>query len=164
MRVENRFDRIALVTAAMLVGAALVEGFWPHELVVVARLTAGDDTASALAEPAAAPYPARSVLEELAQRPLFTVDRRPYEAPPAAASTAPAAQPSPTIDAELVGVVKAADAQLILVRLRTAPTVHRLRIGGELEGWTVTSIGEATATLSSDGREQELSLAASTSH
>jgi hypothetical protein len=97
----------------------------------------------------------------MAQRPLFTVDRRPYQPPPSTQTAGPTGPPPPTIDAALLGIAKAADAQLILLRLGAAPTVHRLRMGGQIEGWTVTKIGEASAVLSNNGHTRELALATS---
>ena len=156
----TRFDRIALIAAAALIGAALVEVLWPHALDGFEAATTRADPTEPVA-PGAAPYPERSVLDAMAQRPLFTVDRRPYQPPPSAQSAGPTGPPPPTIDAELVGIAKTADSQLILLRLRTAPAVHRLRIGEQIEGWSVTNIGQATAVLSNNGHERELSLVTS---
>ena len=160
MIVATRLDRNALIAAAALLGAALAEALWPHALDGP-QVTPGREDAAAAVASSTAPYPEHSALAVMAQRPLFTVDRRPYQPPPSAQNTAPTGPPPPTIDAQLVGIAKAADAQLILLRVGGAPTVHRLRMGEQIEGWSVTSIGGATATLSNNGHERELSLVTS---
>ena len=162
MIVATRLDHIALIAATALSGAALAEVLWPHALDGVQEPPGHEDAANLVA-PSVAPYPERSVLAVMAQRPLFTIDRRPYQPPPSAQSAAPTGPPPPTLDAQLVGIAKAADAHLILLRVGAAPTVHRLRMGEQIDGWSVTSIGEASATLSNNGHERELSLVTSAS-
>lgn len=158
MKPVSRFDRLALSVSAILLVATAVEVGWPHALVLHDGALAESEPATAHGASATFAYPARGVLEGMTQRPLFTTDRRPYQPPQSETQLGPTSPPPPTIQAELVGIARAADSRLILLRLGGASTVHRLRLGGQIEGWTVTSIEAATATLTSNGHERQLSL------
>ncbi len=92
--------------------------------------------------------------EELLNRPLFHVTRRP---PQEAAAPAPI-QPA-EVTLSLTGILNSEDVQIALMRLSNSPELFRGRVGDEIGVWRILDITETTVTvLSNDGDLQQLIL------
>jgi hypothetical protein len=144
------FDRAMVATAAVLGALTTLEMTWPHAL----RRTARDDAASESVESVLRATPRLEVTRAYAtaiDRPLFTVDRRPYQPPPDAAAQAAIAVAAPELNARLLAVVTVAAEKLILLQVGGGNAVRKLKTGETVDGWTVRRVEDASATLS-DGR------------
>lgn len=91
--------------------------------------------------------------EELRQRPLFHLTRRPVVAPePAVTETAP-------LTLTLTGIVNSDDVQIALLRLSDSPLLVRRQVGERAGPWLVTAITPTAVTVvSDDGQETVIFL------
>jgi hypothetical protein len=151
------FDRAMIATATVLGAMTALELGWPHALRV-----ARDGTAKERAE--FAPVVAQRLeitrgYSAAVDRPLFTVDRRPYQVPPdAAAQAAAATAPVPELNAHLLAVVTVAADKTILLRVGGGNVVRKLKTGETIDGWTVQRVEDARATLSHGRFERTVEL------
>lgn len=91
--------------------------------------------------------------QELLNRPLFHITRR----PPAETAITPAAPVEVTL--ALTGVLNNDDVQIALLRLSNNPELLRRRVGDQVGEWRILSITKtAIIVLSGDGQEQIIGL------
>ncbi len=97
--------------------------------------------------------PELALFAEIAERPLFSPDRRPPKPKVAVSETAeklviraavPAERP---LQVMLLGVASTSDAQSAIVQIEGAGS-ELLRLGESLQGWTISSIGEDSVVFS----------------
>lgn len=100
---------------------------------------------------------------EISARPLFWAERRPPQAKSAAEAVAEAKQEenskpkSGKIDGvKLTGVFGSGESAGIIVLSKGKK--HRVRVGEEINGWKLQSVGESEAVFSAGGRESRLAL------
>jgi len=100
--------------------------------------------------------PSEDAVDEIAARPLFSSERRPYVAPPAPVEEAPVVVES-SLPVELAGTFLTPNdrAALLLVAGRTPAW---LRSGQTIEGWEIGSIEQDRVILLKGGQERELLL------
>lgn len=85
----------------------------------------------------------------IAARPLFHITRRP---PKAEVAPAPAA-----VTISLAGIVEDGDRTFALIRLSSAPGIHRRAVGESIGKWTIRAIlPNAVEVVSTDGDRREL--------
>ncbi len=99
-------------------------------------------------------------LEDLAatrDRPLFSSTRRP---PPPAEEPdeAPAITEAKSLNFELVGIVRSADAAFAIVRNTESKQETRVPRGERFSGWTIDEIGERSVVLSGEAKRVRLRL------
>lgn len=122
------------------------------------RVAGAADGASARAVPPPLGRPAvQPLVSAIAAKDLFDPSRKPPDAAPAAGPT-PTPAPPPTL--KLAGVVLLGDArEAVFVDTAQGNKQIRLRIGEEISGYRLASIGEERVALVSGGGEKvELSL------
>ncbi len=94
---------------------------------------------------------------EIAQRPLFTNDRKPRPIDDKASATASTEAPPVPLNATLLGVLIDPDHQVAILRDNASSTVIRVRQGmplpGDLAGWTLQELGPRKAIF--DGGAQQ---------
>lgn len=94
---------------------------------------------------------------EIAQRPLFTNDRKPRPIDDKASATVATEAPPVPLNATLLGVLIDPDHQVAILRDNTSSTVMRVRQGmplpGDLSGWTLQELGPRKAIF--DGGAQQ---------
>jgi hypothetical protein len=91
--------------------------------------------------------------QQLLNRPLFHITRR----PPAETAITPAAPVQVTL--ALTGVLNNDDVQIALLRLSNSPELLRRRVGDQVGEWRILSITKtAVIVLSGDGQEQIIGL------
>jgi len=103
--------------------------------------------------------PALEAYADIMARPLFNPERKPYVD---AADNAGAGQAGVSALGDLslyrlVGLVKAGDVQLALIR-KTGGSQSTVKPGDNLDGWSVVRLGPEGVTLSGGGREQLLAI------
>jgi hypothetical protein len=148
--------RLLIVNALVWSGvaaaaAAVLDAARPHAPPPAApRPSVSADVGAA--EPAAPAPPALTAFAAIADRPLFSPDRR----PPAAVATG-----SPTTGAAppplaLLGVAGFDDDRVAIARLGDA--VLRLRAGAVVDGWTVAAVDPRALTLRAGATEHRVRL------
>lgn len=137
---------------ALLVGSTGVRAQMPPAREAGSPAAASD---SAINPVATQPLAGLSATRE---RPLFSPSRRPPAPPPppvVAQDYFPPAAGPPSLT--LYGVVVDRDGAQALVR-KTGGKVIRLRVGDDIDGWTVAGIGSRRLALSLEGRSVAYTL------
>jgi hypothetical protein len=145
----NRADK-TLLAVAFLSGVVIsFELIWPHPL-----------EATNLANEAGMATPAKFVLARLesgdaqglgsiVERPLFTMDRRPYEMP--IPLSEPRVEPDPpakpTADFTLSAIVMMSDRRMVLLNTGRTKEVVKLTPGDAYQGWTLTNVENGSGTF-----------------
>ena len=166
--VSNPIERGALVLAAVAAIAAIVEFAWPRPLEATdfrspdRDPTAGTAVDSSAENPAASQEMARDY-DVIAQRPLFTVDRRPYRIPVAEPVVTPpvrrpAPKPEPDVSFQLTAVIRTPSTKIALLTVDGSGESHKLRPGETLEGWTLSEVDEKSVRMQRSGREMLVML------
>lgn len=90
---------------------------------------------------------------DVVARPLFTIDRRPYEVPVEPSPPREPARPPVVARPEfwLRAVISTSEAQIALVAVGDAPEIHKLRLGDQVEGWTLAEVSRASIYLERRG-------------
>ena len=99
-------------------------------------------------------------LEDLSatrERPLFSSTRRPPP-PPEEADEAPPITEAKSLNFELVGIVRSADAAYAIVRNTESKQETRVPRGERFSGWTIDEIGERSVVLSGEAKRVRLRL------
>ena len=99
-------------------------------------------------------------LEELAatrERPLFSSTRRPPPPPEEPDETPPITE-AKSLNFELVGIVRSADAAFAIVRNTESKQETRVPRGERFSGWTIDEIGERSIVLSGEAKRVRLRL------
>jgi hypothetical protein len=99
-------------------------------------------------------------LEDLAatrDRPLFSATRRPPP-PPEEPDEAPPITEAKSLNFELVGVVRSADAAYAIVRNTESKQETLVPRGQRFSGWTIEEIGERSVVLSGEAKRVRLRL------
>jgi general secretion pathway protein N len=99
-------------------------------------------------------------LEDLAatrDRPLFSSTRRPPP-PPEEPDEAPPITEAKSLNFELVGIVRSADAAFAIVRNTESKQETRVPRGERFSGWTIDEIGERSVVLSGEAKRVRLRL------
>ena len=99
-------------------------------------------------------------LEDLAatrDRPLFSSTRRPPP-PPEEPDEAPPITEAKSLNFELVGIVRSADAAYAIVRNTESKQETRVPRGERFSGWTIDEIGERSVVLSGEAKRVRLRL------
>jgi hypothetical protein len=93
---------------------------------------------------------------EIAKRPLFNPTRAPAPPPPEPEPEAAVAEPPPTPveeptnpdDFALLGVASNNGSWTVVMRWNPSNEIHRLKTGGEIQGWSVADVTPQKVTLS----------------
>ena len=99
-------------------------------------------------------------LEDLAatrDRPLFSSTRRPPPAPEEPEEAPPITE-AKSLNFELVGIVRSADAAYAIVRNTESKQETRVPRGQRFSGWTIEEIGERSVVLSGEAKRVRLRL------
>ncbi len=99
------------------------------------------------------------VADAMLQRPLFSPTRRP---PPPPAAPLPPLAPAPAApampDLALSGIIAGGGSGIALLRRAVDPAPVRVRLGGEVDGWTVAEIRPRAVVLRRDARSVTVEL------
>ena len=98
-------------------------------------------------------FPDLAALEETIKRPLFTASRRP---PPAQPTTKPLPSPTRLAGYRVTGIVRSSAKRMILLTEERTGRIVELHEGDKVDGWTLTSIGNASASFARDGHKFNL--------
>ena len=90
-------------------------------------------------------------------RPLFSSTRRPPP-PPEEPDEAPPITEAKSLNFELVGIVRSADAAYAIVRNTESKQETRVPRGERFSGWTIDEIGERSVVLSGEAKRVRLRL------
>lgn len=148
----------AVTIALLTINGALAFMLWMQLDVAPSAASATVAPAAPRAPPPQLPdmlpsMPPISAYQELAERPLFWIERRmAQETPEVAADAAPVQMPF-----VLLGVVKAGNSQAVLGRT-ASKEVSRVRVGDVAEGWLVEAITQNSIALVANGVRRELQL------
>lgn len=132
----------ALLACLVLTGLAAVQIVLPTD-----ELPAAED-GLAPRRPALVDVPAPQDYPEIVARPLFSPGRRP------AAGDAAASEDESLV---VIGIGTTTDSSTALLRTGEGQ-VRRIRVGDEVNGWTVAMIEPAAVTLTRDGESRRLGL------
>ena len=152
---------LAAAVCALIVLAP--ELLWPHRIDVHGNDDGAPADPHVVAPAERHPVPALLAYREIADRPLFTVDRRRYELPaekPVEVSSPPAPPTPPPIRFELTGVISTPSARLALLRAERSPEVTKLAVGEGYEGWTLVEVESAAVVLRNGEEVTRLELGA----
>jgi hypothetical protein len=160
LEIEN--DRSRPVARLLIVNALVWSGVAAAAAAVVdaarpdapppASLRSSELAPLDVAEPAAPAPPALSAFAAIAERPLFSPDRRP---PATVADGSPAAGAAPPPLA-LLGVAGFEGDRVAIARL--GDETLRLRAGAAVEGWTVVGVEPRAVTLRAGAAEHRVRL------
>lgn len=151
-------DRCLVGIAAVFAAVLVLEMLWPHPLRVAYEPRNTD------AEPIPASGPPEPLspigaYRVLAERPLFTVNRQPYEPPPEPREQTP--RPAPRVAPptfELSAVITTPSAQIALLRSDRSPSPVKLETGQDIDGWTVAEIRSDGVVLRNGARALTVKL------
>jgi hypothetical protein len=130
---------------------------WPVLVLMLFAGSAGFATAQE-AHPVFA-LPPLSELDAIVDRPLFSQDRRPHEAPPTDASTTRNESPSADRKIVLAGTATDQSARAVAILHDVAQGVQfRVWVGDEVQGWTVKAIKPRTLVLGTETQEVTVTL------
>jgi len=142
-------DRLIIAAAALLAVMAPVILLWPEapSIDLPAR-----PTVTSLHMVAAEP------LGPVLRKPLFNIGRSPLPpeppAPPEAVADATPPPPPPT----LVGTIARRQGGGVALVKYSAGETAALRVGEEVDGWRLVSVGESQAVLDQGGRRETVTL------
>lgn len=136
----------ALLACLVLTGLAAVQIVLPTD-----ELPAAED-GLAPRRPALVDVPAPQDYPEIVARPLFSPGRRP------AAGDAAASEDESLV---VIGIGTTAESSTALLRTGEGQ-VRRIRVGDDVNGWTVAVIEPAAITLTRDGESRRLGLGGAT--
>ncbi len=161
-----RSERAAELAVLVLLGLLLLQLLWgAYRSIFPAIPEPVQPTAEALEVQslnAAVDVPPE-LRNEIRQRPLFWVTRRPLDpVAPLATATAEAKaeqkQAAKIAGLELAGVFGAGESAGIIVLAKEKNQKHRVMVNQEIKGWTLESVSSTEAVLSSNGRQATLAL------
>jgi type II secretory pathway component PulC len=145
----SRVDHWLVASSALFVVTLLAELVWNHPLELVTQPTAALSAGTADDDPASNIRRRAMDYAAIAQRPLFTLDRRPYqphvEVP--AVESPRAAPPPPRLRFTLSAIVTTPAAEIALLSVNDGPELHKLRQGEGLQGWTLAEVGRDAVVL-----------------
>jgi hypothetical protein len=140
----SRADRWLTRLVALCVVALVAELLWPHPLVT--EPTATDrPVAQTAATQTWQPAP-RPEYQLIAERPLFTVDRRPF-VPPAPETLADVAPVAPPVQFELSAIVTSAGTQVALLKIATSAESFKVRVNETVQGWMLVEVRADSVVL-----------------
>jgi hypothetical protein len=153
-------DIAACTVAAMAMLCTLFELVWPHPF----EAKGNGATAVAMEAAPTTPEPERERPDPraIAERPLFTVDRKPYQVPvsvPDNAALLARQEPrEPEVSFELRAVIRTSSANIALLLVSGETTPTRLRPGDQIAGWTLREVENESVRLERNGREMRVVL------
>jgi hypothetical protein len=138
---------------AVLAFAVLAHDVMAPEAVVSLPAQGGGVVAPVVAAPVAV-MPDVGVYAAIAARPVFLPSRR----APAEAVGVAAAPVVPALDFSVVGVVTGAGQDMALVQRPGQAAAVLVRVGGLVDGWTVTAISRSGIFVRAGGTSAELKI------
>lgn len=99
--------------------------------------------------------PALATFDEILERPLFSPERRPAQAPE---PEAPPPMPVEPLNLRLEGIAKVGESRIAVLRDLQTNQGLRLSEGMEYNGWRVQSVDPEVTVLTRDGQVQEIRL------
>lgn len=163
----NSIDTALFALAAIFLGLALLEFFWPKQQNITVDEQVSLPTDNVVEQNPLASLDADEQYEPITLKPLFTLDRQPY-APPEKVEVAvaepvatPEPEPEPEIKFTLQGIIRTPAAQIALLKAGNANNAQRVAIEDTVEGWEIVTIDSNMVTLEKDGQQQVLYLSPS---
>jgi hypothetical protein len=154
LRLERRFELVLLLLALLLI-LQLLYGF--IRLALMATPAALDPAADSMEvfAPLGSATVTAAQSNEIRNRPLLWPGRRPIEAVVEVAAAKSEKQQKFT-GIKLVGVFGAGDSAGIIAQVKKK--TRRIRLGEELAGWTLQSVGENEAVFTAGSRQEKIIL------
>lgn len=156
----NIADGVLLGVAVLCGSTMSIELLWPHTLDAPAGKVS--DAGSESAEPGVRDddeTPSSRSYDSITARPLFTLDRRPYQPPidepPQEAKPEP---PPPRIEFALSAVVTTGERRIALLKPKKASETVKLSVGETHEGWTLTDVLADGVVLTNGAQTMEVML------
>jgi hypothetical protein len=154
-------DRWLLGLAVAALGAMTVELSWRYPIdVLVERTDARADIGAPIVYQTSVNTSSNAYLA-LAERPLFTVNRRPYEPPRetlAEVARPQAPPPPPRVEFVLNAVITAPATRIAFLKVDGSPELRKLALGESHDGWTLVDVRPASVVLESGGRMMTVEL------
>ncbi|PLW70413.1 hypothetical protein [Pseudohalioglobus lutimaris] len=163
LRSERRVELVVLVLLALLV-LQLIWGAYRSVFPSVPAPVQPTAEALEIQSLRSTPPITPELRNEIRERPLFWISRRPhYTAAPAEAAAiadakAEQRQAAKIAGLELAGVFGAGETAGIIVLAKEKNKQHRVTINQAVNGWTLESVSPTEAVLSSNGRQATLAL------
>lgn len=163
LRSERRAELLVVVLLALLL-LQLAWGAYRSAFPAIPEPVLPTAEALEIGSLRSAPPLPPELRNEIRQRPLFWVSRRPVSAvapleqTAAAQAKAEQRQAAKIAGLELAGVFGAGEAAGIIVLAKEKNKKHRVMAGQEINGWTLESVSPTEAVLSSNGRQATLAL------
>ena len=111
-----------------------------------------------------------AAFNDMVQRPLFNQTRAPAPPPEpepepqpepevvVAVETPPTEEPAKAEDFALLGVASKGAEWIVVMRFNPSNEVHRLKTGGEIQGWSLSEVSPQKVNLSRDGQMLEIKM------
>ena len=111
-----------------------------------------------------------AAFEELVRRPLFNPTRAPAPPPEpqpepepepevvVAEEPPPTEEPAKPEDFALLGIASKDGEWTVVMRWNPSNEIHRLKTGGEIQGWSLTDVAAQKVTLSRDGQLLDIKM------
>ena len=160
----NAFMKHTLIGLCILFsGVLLYEMSRNYSPDVGSSVTTEDPSNKKAGVPADKPVTSLEDYAGIIERPLFSPDRKPYEAEVVEAKpNRPVPVNTPLTkreDYSLSAVIITDDKRMALIETKNGKKIHRLREGEELDGWTLTDVQPARVSLKKGSEVKELELA-----
>jgi hypothetical protein len=92
----------------------------------------------------------------IAERPLFSFDRKPFVAPPPEPPPAPPA--GPRIEFELTAVATSSTARMAFLKTNSSRGIVKLGLNQAIEGWTLVEVRDNAVVLRNGAEERTVKL------
>lgn len=163
-RIASLVLPLLLLGTAAFLGLAVIEEarLLGDAAAIETGIVTGADAATVADPDPQAPAPefvpaAFATFREVLDRPIFSPTRRPpRRAVTVTAEAAPPPDPGPEL--ELHGVVGMGSEEVALIAVGGAPSLRRVAVGDEIEGWHVEEIGAEGVLLRQGARTSRLRL------
>ena len=109
-----------------------------------------------------------AAFDDMVQRPLFNKTRAPAPPPEpqpepepeavVAVEAPPTEEPAKPEDFALLGVASKGGEWTVVMRWNPSNEIHRLKAGGEIQGWSLTNVAPQKVTLSRDGQMLDIKM------
>ncbi|PCJ40019.1 MAG: hypothetical protein COA71_12690 [SAR86 cluster bacterium] len=165
IKTPNLANSLIAIVSALLLIAAATEFFWP--LNIQTDIETNTDASVEISIPinlASIVNPTNNY-SIISDRPLFTVDRQPYQAPiqelppeTTAPSSTPELEPEEEINFSIQGIILSPQTQIALLKLGNSSDVQRVRVGESIESWEITAIENNQVVIQKNGNVRTLLL------
>jgi hypothetical protein len=145
----NIADKALVAISLLCISGMTAELLWPHPLELPDLQPDSTIKRPGTSIRGREPSKNERVIASIAERPLFTLDRRPYQIPiDPPQEEPPQVPPEPRVEFGLSAIVTTAEYRIALLKPGKSTETVKLALGESHAGWTLTDVLADAVTLS----------------